>query len=71
MVWAGIYFLLSGRGRHTWAIIRAHGGFYRAWGRGELRRERFLPFLPRRVLRGLTRTPTLLKLIRAVRKACV
>jgi len=68
---AGIYFLLSGRVRRTWAIIRAHGGVYWAWGRGELRRERFLPFLPRRALRGLTHTPTLLKLIRTDRRARV
>jgi GT2 family glycosyltransferase len=68
---AGIYFLLSGRVRYTWAIIRAHGGFYRAWGRGALRRERFLPFLPRRALRGLTRTPTLVELIRTDRRARV
>ena len=68
---AGLYFLLSGRPGHTWAIVRAHGAFYRAWLRGELQQERFLPFRLRRALMGLTRTPGLLKLIRTARKAGV
>jgi len=52
---AGLYFLLSGRPRHTWAIVRAHGAFYQAILNGTLQKESFLPFKRRQYLTGLTK----------------
>ncbi len=57
---AGVYFLLSGRPRHTWAIVRAHAAFYSAQIKGKLQRESFLPLLRRRGLQGMTTRPWLL-----------
>ncbi len=57
---AGLYFLLSGKPRHTWAIIRAHGAFYQAMLNGTLQKESFLPFKRRRNLTGLTHKPWIL-----------
>ena len=35
---AGVLFLLQGKPRHTWAVVQAHGSFYRRWS--ELRERR-------------------------------
>lgn len=35
---AGVYFLVQGQPRHTWAILRAHAAFYASWR--EIRRLR-------------------------------
>ncbi len=54
---AGLYFLLSGKPFHTLAILRAHGAFYRLWGKEALRKESFLFFRRRKDLRGIAKKP--------------
>lgn len=51
---AGLYFLLKGRPRHTWAIVRAHQAFFRAVYHKALEPCSFLPHPPFRSLPGVT-----------------
>ncbi len=55
---AGIKFLIDGKPRHTWAIVRAHFAFYARFGRIQrqrvhLARKHGLPFLGWRALHGV------------------
>ncbi len=57
---AGLYFLFRGQPRHTWAIVQAHGGFYRRLWEASKRHEPALPYKRLRHLGGRSSTTWLM-----------